>query len=733
MSSTDISKHKDTFMRLLSRGRLYDAIKLLRSIAEENLAWEISDDINQIDSSYSYLLQYAMQGYDDPGRKDIYDSLKANLMTAFNRYERHMKSKSAYSSYFNTLRTLVGKSPAKAIEAYKQTHTSSNDFAKVLSPDSASQSPEAIEAKERDVFNAVWTSFPLKSDSVTAISELLVDDIVPGHVKSMVLSALMLGNLEYQDSIRYVILADSYTRYSESDPKLAMTALSALLICLYVNRSTPLDRKTMARLQALTDEPHWKSDIKAVFLEFIRTRDTERITRKMTDEIVPEMLKIKPEIEKRMTKSQLDQLDMNEMEENPEWQELLDKSGIADKMKELTEIQEEGGDVMMGTFSHLKSFPFFNQVANWFIPFHTDHSVALAAGESAELIASLLDKAPFMCDSDKYSFILALSSVAPAQKNLMASQLKQQNISAAEIQNAQLDLFPDRRRNYVNKFVQNLYRFFRLFNRRQDFHDPFAGEINLAEVKLLSGEFTDDTLPLVAEFYFSHKYFEEALTVYKEVEATSPATASLYQKMGYCEQKLGHMSEAIRYYEQSELLDQSSAWTTKKLAACYKALGQYENALNKYREIEIHEPDSPTIAASIGTCLSELGRHDEAIKAFFKASYLTNDSPKMLRGLGWAQIMGGDFNGASAAYVKLFDRTDRQADDILNAGHAALGNKDFPTALSRYLEYVNTTGGNFTRLINAVRADTPYLEAAGVDPDIIPLMLDAAAYKFAGR
>ena len=29
---------------------------------------------------------------------------------------------------------------------------------------------------------------------------------------------------------------------------------------------------------------------------------------------------------------------------------------------------------MMGTFAHLKSFPFFNEPANWFLPFHADYS-----------------------------------------------------------------------------------------------------------------------------------------------------------------------------------------------------------------------------------------------------------------------------------------------------------------------------------------------------------------------
>ena len=45
------------------------------------------------------------------------------------------------------------------------------------------------------------------------------------------------------------------------------------------------------------------------------------------------------------------------LENNPEWEEMLEKNGLADKMRELTEMQSEGADLMMVTFSNLKGFP----------------------------------------------------------------------------------------------------------------------------------------------------------------------------------------------------------------------------------------------------------------------------------------------------------------------------------------------------------------------------------------
>ena len=85
------------------------------------------------------------------------------------------------------------------------------------------------------------------------------------------------------------------------------------------------------------------------------------------------MMKISPSIYKKMKQDEL-MNDMNSLDKNPEWQEILEQSGIADKLKELNDLQLEGADVFMSTFSGLKSFPFFKEAANWFRPFNTEYT-----------------------------------------------------------------------------------------------------------------------------------------------------------------------------------------------------------------------------------------------------------------------------------------------------------------------------------------------------------------------
>ena len=71
----------------------------------------------------------------------------------------------------------------------------------------------------------------------------------------------------------------------------------------------------------------------------------------MREEIIPEMMR-NPRI------GNSNKIGFDETEDsddlNPEWENWIDKSGITDKLREMGELQMEGADVYMSTFSQLK-------------------------------------------------------------------------------------------------------------------------------------------------------------------------------------------------------------------------------------------------------------------------------------------------------------------------------------------------------------------------------------------
>lgn len=725
MAETEILNKKELFNRLLLQGRLHEAIVMLKGISERKMLWEVTDRINRVEESYRYMLRYALEDVADPHRDVIYRNIKEDLRMIYDRLVRTVNIQSSNAMYYGELRSRRLLRVADAVSEYrKKLHA--NDAFSMASGTSQSGTSLEVEGAEITLFESIWLNFPYSGDDENALTALIADASVPPHVKIMSVSAVMLGSFEFFDLRRALILANIYAGES-NDEQLRMTALTALVLLLYVNRDREFPTELLARIDMLRDIPSWLSDIKTIYMELIRTRDTERITSRLRDEIVPEMIKMKPEIDKRMKEKFGDSIDPSDMEENPEWQDFLESSGIADKMKELSEMQEEGGDVLMATFSQLKSYPFFYNPANWFMPFHSDHSVVSQLGDDSDVLAELIAQSFFMCDSDKYSFVLAFASMPEAQRNMMISQIKAQNINAAEIQNASLNLGSETRRNIVNKYVQSLYRFFRLFRRRGDFRNPFANEINLTEVKPLQNDFLEDsTLQLIGEFYFKHRYYKEALGVFKLREAHNFPDATLYQKMGYCLQKLGDIEGAITYYEQSELLTGSRQWTTRRLASAHKQLGHYAEALDYFNRLETMQPDKFSTAMNIGQCLLALKRYDEASKAFYKAEYLDETSEKPKRLLAWSLFMQNDLEGAQRLYDKILE-TAVQPSDYLNRGHVALAQRDFHGAVSYYRQYVTASPEGWKALIKEMREDRPALLSVGVNEDIIPLIIDAVA------
>ena len=53
MTKNDISKMRHKLTNYLESGRLYDAFKLVRRLSEQNMSWELTDKIDNLEKSYS--------------------------------------------------------------------------------------------------------------------------------------------------------------------------------------------------------------------------------------------------------------------------------------------------------------------------------------------------------------------------------------------------------------------------------------------------------------------------------------------------------------------------------------------------------------------------------------------------------------------------------------------------------------------------------------------------------
>lgn len=733
MTKNEILKTQKRIIVYLEQKRLSEAFAELKNLADGAMVWEISNEVSQIEDSYKMMLNYAMQGVEDPARITLYNDIINNIYYLLDRVVRQRLSSQESTLYYSTLRyeqMQPNDSIFNLIESYNAI-VSKVSIYNLLTTESATIDSLKIakekEQIERRIFNRIWVTFPLNSEDEETLKGVLLSNSYPQECQELILSALLLGLLEFYDVRRMRLLLNAYGSELQN---VSIKALVAILLSISRYHKRINDIKLLNQIDSIKEIDTWSNDVKTAYLELVKTRDTERISRKMQDELIPEMLKLRPDLYKKLNDSTA-MIDMSSIEENPEWEEILQNSGITDKIKELNQLQEEGSDVFMSTFSHLKSFPFFSEISNWFMPFTRDYSlVSDTLGNESTMIADVIDNAPYLCNSDKYSFLLSLGSIPQQQRQLMLSQFEQQRQAMNEAGLSMSAMIqPTQRKTLMNKYLQDLYRFFKLFRRKGEFYDPFNTPINLVNVSLLSGDLDDvETLSIIGEFYFKRKYYSEARDVYMSILEKMPPSAQLFQKIGYCYHQENDIKNALKYYEQAELLNADSLWTLRRIAACYRSIGNPQKALEYYHRVAFVKPDDLNVALNIGHCYLELGNYNEAIKNYYKVEFLDDKSTRAWRPLAWSLLLIGDYDQSQKYYEKIII-ANPIAEDYLNMGHLALAKNEMQLVVENYKRYIEMSDGDVNALIQSLKQDEKYLLELGVDSSLLPFVVDAILYS----
>lgn len=717
---------------MLREGRVADTLDILDNAAAglRQLA-QFTPEIVRLRSQYGYMADFAMSGRPDPGLDEAIKSLKIELLTLADAMRRTLILADAPTLYYSKARVasaMPRRSLSSLTDEYARLNRKISLAALTENPDEAAATLTLnAEALEKDLFDYLWTAYPLTASDAETYMALLADQSAPVHIKTLCVSALTLGQMEWYDERRMRLLMDGY---ESAVREVAMRSLCGLLMAMWRWRDRPCGLKLSNRFDALCELTSWPRDVRMATMQFIRACDTERLTRKFNNELLPEMMKLRPEIEKLNSQKPIDP-ENPFIEENPEWAELFEKSGLADRLKEMQEIQEEGGDIMMATFSRLKTFPFFNHPANWFIPFRTDRSELRHDTDSGiETFIDIIAASPAFCDSDKYSIALSLSSMPPQQREMMSVQLRMQADQLNHLRATELNAPASGSAESVTvNYVRNLYRFYKLFRRKAEFIDPFASSMNIPALPPLRYIFDDlDTLRLIGEFYFKRRYFADAFGVFSRVDKLTAPEAELYQKMGYCRQAEGDMTDAIRYYERSEMLNPRSRWTRRRLAYCHRATGNYESALRYFRSLAESDPDDGALSLEIGLCLVKLNRFDEALKELFKAQYLGIDSPKAIRALAWCTLLSGDYTRCRAFTERVLLLPGLTPADYLNAGYLELLSGSPENAAAHWADSIAAREFDSAAFRADLMRDTANIHALkNINPNLIAIVADRAA------
>lgn len=722
-----INEQHQLIINLIYNKRLKEALAMLSQYLHDSADWELHQKLEQIQTSYSYMLQYMKQGVEDPARKKLHLKLLTGAIEIADQ-SRLDKRMATSIDYYNILKSGLKSFPPESLKNSRlslEAYIDNLAVANIL-PKTPNEEANRVRKQHEDtlkmLFEETWINTSWSVEDEKEAAQFLSSEHMTANDISLFVSAVTLSLMECFDVKKMMWLFDAYAHPNAQINQRALVGI-AFTIHLY-NKRIMFYPEIAARLSLLNENETFGREMNRAYIQWLRCQETEKIDKKMREEIIPEMLK---KVNMRGFRYGIEESEEDNDDQNPDWKK-PQQSDLENKLKEMSELQIEGADVYMSTFSQLKSYPFFKTLSNWFYPFDKQHSEIIKEFSESNQDDSIIDlvlESGFFCDSDKYSLCFTMLHIPKGQREMMLSQLSEQQMD--EFNNKQnsesLKKIAQQPEIICNQYLHSLYRFFKVHPRKQEFPPIFDGYVFLHKYPALRETLLKPKfLMQLGDYHFSKEHPKEAAEAYTEVIDLIGGNADMFQKIGYCRQKEKRYELAIQAYLKADMIKPDNVWTNRHLATCYRLTKDYAKAIEYYRKVETVQPEKHNILFYCGTCLAELQRYDEALNYFFKLDFIEADCVKAWRAIGWCSFVEGKLQQASKYYDKVIKKSPLWQ-DFLNEGHVFWCMGNIEDALGAYFK-AKTLCDSQTLFLELFHENAVHLIEQGVNEEDIPLMLD---------
>lgn len=730
VEDNDMATFEDIY-RSLDNGRLSKALKAVRALAEASPNLMYDDGLESIESDYRLMLSYMERGFSDPQRENIYKELEARLYRL--TCNMQLRDKIRTEEFFSDAQRRSGSRSFSPDMIRMMLESFVTDTA-MLSLDTE----EARLAKGREIYrqhsNFMQDLFchivvsPQWTESEAGFYEhLLASPTVDTNDAQMMVSAIMLSAMNAVDTGKFRTLVRTYLNVT--DEKLKQKALVGwVFILMSVTRS---QEETVKRyVNEALDRDGVADELADLQKQIVYCMNAEEDNAKIQRDIMPDLMK--------NNNLNITRFGITEKEEDP-MADIFDPDAsdraaekVEESFRKMMDMQKNGSDIYFGGFSQMKRFPFFNNVVNWFSPFYIEHPDISSAADKVRttaILVNLLNNGPF-CDSDKYSFTLALSSVID---HLPASMKEMFNSS--EVLGPALSEQEMKQPAYIRRMVlQDLYRFFRLYPKRKQLRNPFSKrDFVFVGHEIFSNTLLEEKLPDLCQFAMRQKNKDALGRLIPLLNHDDPRC--LYMRGVYELNIMQNPREACKYLAKLREFEPENKRVLSLLARAYFTNECFIESSNCYKAIIAKYPDDKTSMLNYCVALSKLrindksANLDEAVNMLYKLDYESPGTKSVIRVLAWMLMEQGRTDAANKEYDRLLCGNDVETGDWLSAGYCQWLRNNMPETLRLLREFERQkrlAAGNCD-MYKELSADKDFLMGHGISETDIQLMADLVA------
>lgn len=730
MTRKEIEQRYQKVCEMTCTHQLKSALDELEKLSRFATKGDYYYQLETCSENYKTLLRYAFDGYHDPQQQQILDGLCASMLGMADEIRQTLLDNELTTKRFekSLLLNEFGEDPQIIADRIEEMFFH-REVKKLI------EDTNLIPLKQAEkIFKLIWLSAKLPKELIALVSQINRSEQVEWHEKCLIVSAITLSLLNNFDQNKLLLLMEFVESRENQVYQRALTGL--ILGLLTYDKRLIFFPALVDKLKKLSADDSIIPEIELILMQLLMARETDKITREFEEEVLPEMKKMIPKIEDKL---QLN--DLTEEEElegkNPGWKDMIEEvPGLFEKIEKFSKMQMEGGDVFMSTFQQLKRFDFFNVMSNWFVPFHRNHpEIKNSFSEKEDInyrLLESLEKAFYICNSDKYSFSINFRSIPDQQRTMIVTNFEAEFAQMKEMASEEQLLDQSLVNNSVFiQYIQDLYRFYKLFPSKHEFNDIFQRKINIDLLYFYRTCFERAGFSeKLASFHFDNDHYYDAIDAYEGIMERNGPGNEYFEKIGYCYQKIGRYKKAVEYYKKAELYDADRQWILKKLGWCCLKLKDYGQALIYFKDASALQPDEVFLQMQVGQCLLHLKDYEQALHQYARLRFFSPDNLKVLRPIAYCQFVLGKPDLAEVLYAQILGLTSNpSAYDLMNAGHVKLCLGQQKEALHLYRQSLLQNVPGRHELMIAFDEDSQYLVKNGIPAREIPLIRDYLMFQ----
>ena len=656
------------------------------------------DRLFAIRTDYQLMADYWRRGFKDPQLPSLYDTLLKRM------YVLYANIANAYNIRHTPLLSSL----------YYRSHTAARDWA----PQNIREDLEAFVSEVAmlefrsmvELFDYILTSGMWTDGFSSAMEEMLLSPTIDSSDQQLMVTGVMLATVNCFDITKFRLLIHLYEKSTDEEVRQRALIGWAFAIDTEIAQSIYAEENTL--VEKLLENEACCQELVELQKQLIYCIDAERDRATIQNEIMPDLMKQQGFRITRNGIEENDESDLNEILHPDETEANLER--VEASFHKMLDMQKQGSDIYFGGFSQMKRFPFFNELANWFIPFdfnHPDLAVVSEKFRNSKFLHSVVRSAPF-CNSDQYSFALAFEQVV--------SKIPANYLEFMENSEASFYEFAAEEKStptFIRRMcLQDLYRFFRLFKDRDAFRnifDPEARDYLILSKPMFSRTHVETSFNDVTAFLLKKNRRSEA-------EAMLDNYGEHRRDYQYYMMSAWLGREPKANYAQALALQPDSE---RALAGYARALfneGAYQEALDAYDKLLIQQPDKKSYLLNKAVCLTNLKRYDEAERVLFRLNYEAEDDANVNRVLAWALTCDGKYEQAEKFYNQLLSEEEPAEDDLLNYGFCLWFSGHIDEAADCFHRYLMVSGEPKESI---VENELELIRAKGITEPEIQMML----------